>query len=55
MSLYSRLAWRNIFRNKRRTYITGIAVAVGLAALMFLDALYIGMADICHYSGTACR
>ncbi len=53
MSLYSRLAWRNIFRNKRRTYITGIAVAVGLAALMFLDALYIGMADNMIAAATA--
>ena len=45
MSLYARLAWRNIFRNKRRTYITGIAIAIGLAALIFLDAIYIGMAN----------
>ncbi len=45
MSLYSRLAWRNTFRNKRRTYITGIAIAIGLAALIFMDALYLGMAD----------
>ena len=28
MSLYTKLAWRNIFRNKRRTIITGTAIAV---------------------------
>lgn len=53
MSLYSRLAWRNIFRNKRRTFITGIAIAVGLAALMFMDALYLGMANNMIAAATA--
>ena len=53
MSLYARLAWRNIFRNKRRTYITGIAIAIGLAALIFLDAVYIGMANNMIASATA--
>ena len=38
-----RLAWRNIFRNKRRTIIAGIAIGVGLAALIFTDALIQGM------------
>jgi len=53
MSLYSRLAWRNIFRNKRRTYITGVAIAIGLAALIFLDSIYIGMANNMIASATA--
>jgi ABC-type lipoprotein release transport system permease subunit len=53
MSLYSKLAWRNIFRNKRRTYITGTAIAIGLAALIFLDALYIGLANNMIASATA--
>jgi ABC-type lipoprotein release transport system permease subunit len=53
MSLYTKLAWRNIFRNKRRTYITGTAIAIGLAALIFLDALYIGMANNMIASATA--
>ncbi len=43
MSLYFKLAWRNIFRNKRRTIISGIAIAIGLASLIYVDALYIGM------------
>lgn len=30
-------------RNKRRTIITGIAIGVGLASLMFSDALFVGM------------
>ena len=38
-----KLAWRNIFRNKRRTIIAGIAIGIGLAALIFVDALWIGM------------
>jgi ABC-type lipoprotein release transport system permease subunit len=40
-----KLAWRNIFRNKRRTFISGIAIGVGLAAMIFIDALMIGMKD----------
>jgi ABC-type lipoprotein release transport system permease subunit len=53
MSLYTRLAWRNTFRNKRRTYITGTAIAIGLAALIFLDALFLGMANNMIASATA--
>ncbi len=53
MSLYTKLAWRNIFRNKRRTFITGTAIAIGLAALIFLDALYVGMANNMIASATA--
>ena len=45
MGLYARLAWRNLFRNKRRTYITGTAIAIGLAALIFMDSVYLGMAN----------
>jgi len=53
MSVYIKLAWRNIFRNKRRTFITGTALAIGLAALMFLDGVFIGMADNMIGSATA--
>lgn len=53
MSLTTKLAWRNIFRNKRRTFITGTAIAIGLAALIFLDALYIGLANNMIASATA--
>jgi len=40
-----KLAWRNILRNKRRTLIAGIAIGVGLGAMIFTDALMIGMKD----------
>jgi lipoprotein-releasing system permease protein len=43
MWLLIKLACRNIFRNKRRTIIAGIAIGVGLAALIFTDALVQGM------------
>ncbi len=41
--IYLKIAWRNIFRNKRRTVITGIAIGLGLASLIFTDALVKGM------------
>jgi ABC-type lipoprotein release transport system permease subunit len=41
--LYLKLAVRNIFRNKRRTLIAGSAIGIGLAALIFTDALIRGM------------
>ncbi|UCG61012.1 MAG: ABC transporter permease [Candidatus Zixiibacteriota bacterium] len=41
--IYMKLAWRNVLRNKRRTFIAGIAIGVGLAALISMDALIIGM------------
>ncbi len=37
------ISWRNVMRNRRRTVITGIAIGVGLASLMFSDALFAGM------------
>jgi ABC-type lipoprotein release transport system permease subunit len=43
MSYYLKLAWRNIFRNRRRTFLTGLIIGVGLAAIIFTDAYIIGM------------
>ena len=37
------LAWRNLFRNKRRTFIAGAAIGLGLASLIFTDGLILGM------------
>ena len=38
-----KLAWRNLFRNKRRTIIASIAIGIGLAVLIFADAFWMGM------------
>lgn len=53
MWFYLKLAWRNILRNKRRTFIAGTAIGIGLAALIFTDALMIGMGNHLVNSGTA--
>lgn len=53
MLFFIKLAWRNIFRNKRRTFIAGVAIAVGLASLIFCDALIRGMKDNLIASATA--
>ena len=48
-----KLAWRNIFRNKRRTLIAATAIGIGLAALIFLDAFMIGMSENMIRTATA--
>lgn len=52
MFLWLTLAWRNTFRNTRRTVITGLAIGVGLASLMFTDALIIGTVENMRQSAT---
>jgi ABC-type lipoprotein release transport system permease subunit len=39
MKLYLRLAWRNVWRHRRRTFIIVLAMAFGLALMMFYDGL----------------
>ena len=39
MKLYLRLAWRNVWRHRRRTLIIVLAMAFGLALMMFYDGL----------------
>jgi ABC-type lipoprotein release transport system permease subunit len=51
--IYLKLAWRNLFRNKRRTFIAGIAIGIGLASLIFVDAMIIGMEKNMIHSATA--
>jgi len=51
--IYIQLAWRNLFRNKRRSFIAGTAIGLGLAALIFTDALVIGMKENMIQSATA--
>ena len=45
MLMLIRLAWRNIFRCGRRTVLSALAIAIGLAALIFTDAFTIGMKE----------
>jgi lipoprotein-releasing system permease protein len=52
MWLILKLAFRNIFRNKRRTILSVIAIGVGLAAMMFADALIISLGDTMVRSAT---
>lgn len=47
-----RLGFRNLMRNKRRALITGTAIGLGLAALMFSDALIQGMQESLLNSAT---
>lgn len=42
MLLYLRLAWRNIWRHKRRTLIIVLSIAFTLALMMFYDGLIAG-------------
>jgi len=43
--MHLQLAWRNLWRNPRRTAIILVAVVVGVWAMVFLGALMRGMAD----------
>lgn len=53
MFLFLKLAWRNLFRNTRRTVLSGLAIGIGLAALIFFDAFMIGMLDNMVTTATA--
>lgn len=43
MKFFLKLAWKNVFRNKRRTIIASIAIGIGLASLIVTDGIMIGM------------
>ncbi len=45
MTLYLRLAWRNVWRHKRRTIIIVLAMSLTLALMMFYDGLMNGFTD----------
>ena len=45
MTLYLRLAWRNIWRHKRRTIIIVLAMSMTLALMMWYDGLVNGWTD----------
>jgi ABC-type lipoprotein release transport system permease subunit len=42
MNKYIKMAWRNMWRNWRRTVIAMIAIVLGLILLVFMDGLYGG-------------
>lgn len=42
MKLFLNLAWRNIWRHRRRTVIVVLAIALGLAMMMFYDGIMAG-------------
>jgi ABC-type lipoprotein release transport system permease subunit len=48
MTLYLRLAWRNIWRHKRRTIIIVLAMSLTLALMMFYDGLMYGFTDVIY-------
>jgi ABC-type lipoprotein release transport system permease subunit len=52
MFLLLKLAFRNALRNKRRTFLAGMAIGVGLAGLIFVDGLMIGMQNSMISSAT---
>ena len=41
--MISRIAWRNISRNKRRSFILIVSIIVGVMAMFLTDAFSIGM------------
>jgi ABC-type lipoprotein release transport system permease subunit len=45
MQLYMRLAWRNIWRHKRRTIIIVLAMSLTLSLMMWYDGLMNGFTD----------
>lgn len=53
MLLLLKLAWRNLFRNTRRTLLSGLAIGAGLAALIFMDAFSRGMMENMIVTATA--
>lgn len=45
MSLYLRLAWRNIWRHRRRTLIVVLAIGLGMALMIFYDGFVAGFEE----------
>jgi ABC-type lipoprotein release transport system permease subunit len=50
MRLYLRLAWRNIWRHRRRTLIIVLAIALVLGMMMFYDGLMAGFNEAIYGS-----
>jgi len=45
MSLFLRLAWRNLWRHRRRTFIVVLSISMVLALMMFYDGFVAGFED----------
>ncbi len=45
LSVTARLAWRNLWRNHRRTLVMLLAISIGVWAMIFMSALMRGMTD----------
>ncbi len=45
MGLFIRLAWRNIWRHRRRTVIVALAIGLTMALMMFYDGLVAGFEE----------
>ncbi|MFO7848750.1 MAG: FtsX-like permease family protein [Spirochaetia bacterium] len=45
MKFLIKLAFKNLFRHKRRTLITSIAIAVGLAMFILIDSMLVGIEE----------
>ena len=45
MQLYLRLAWRNLWRHRRRTLIIALSIALVMALMMFYDGMITGFED----------
>jgi ABC-type lipoprotein release transport system permease subunit len=52
MLMLIKLAWRNIFRNKRRTLLSGLAIGVGLGSMMFADAIIFSLGESMVHGAT---
>ena len=38
-----KLAWRNLWRNRTRTWLSALVIAIGLVAMIFMDTMMVGM------------
>ena len=46
MGILLRLAWRNLWRHKRRTWLTASAIAFSAALLVFMITIQLGAYDM---------
>ena len=53
MSIHVKMAWRNIWRNPRRTTVIMIAVIIGLWSMIFMGAFHRGMINQMVENGIA--